>query len=359
VPTRDIIVIGGSAGAIDPLMYLFSLLPHRFPAAVFVVVHTSAEHSGALANVLGRAGVMPVELAKDRQPIQQAHAYVAPPDHHLLVGERKMSVVRGARENGFRPAVDPLFYSAARSYGSRVIGVILSGGLDDGNYGLTIIKQHGGLAVVQNPDEALITGMPMSAIKNVEIDHIVRTRELPRLLIDLVGQTVRVTETPNMAKQEPPTTSPTLQPWGADSPQLHGPPSIFTCPECGGTLWELEEGKLLRFRCHTGHSFSMESLVAQQDGKLENALWTAARALQEKAVLRRQLADRVGKQGMTLAAGDYRQQAKDAESKSVLIRQLLESEPFQAAHAKEESKKQPTVRRPRRKERKRSKKSGS
>src|SRR5262249_2114456 len=137
----------------------------------------------------------------------------------------------------------------------------------------------------------------------------------------------------NMAKQEPPTTSPNLQPGGADSQQLHGPPSVFTCPDCGGTLWELEEGKLLRFRCHTGHSYSMESLVAEQDGKLENALWTAARVLQEKAVLRRHLAERVGKQGMTIVAGDYRLQAEDAESKAELIRRLLGSEPFQAEHA--------------------------
>src|SRR5262249_22130121 len=146
------------------------------------------------------------------------------------------------------------------------------------------------------------------------------------------------TETVNMAKQEPPTSSPKLQSWGADSQQLHGPPSIFTCPECGGTLWELEEGKRPRFRCHTGHSYSMESLVAEQDGKLENALWTAVRVLQEKAVLRRHLADRVRKQGMSLVADDYRQQAQNAESNATVIRRLLESEPFQAAHGAAEAK---------------------
>jgi len=333
VAAHDIVVIGGSAGAIDPLVNLFAELPHRCPAALFVVVHTSADNSGALAGILARAGAFPVAYAKDGQSIREGRAYIAPPDHHLLVGKDKVALTRGPRENGFRPAVDPLFYSAARSYGSRVIGVILSGGMDDGTYGMTIIKEHGGIAVVQNPDEALINGMPLSAIKNVEVDHIVRIRELPELLTELANRPARATETVNMAKQEPPTISPKLQPWGADSSQLHGPPSIFTCPDCGGTLWELEEGKLPRFRCHTGHSYSMESLVVEQDGKLENALWTAARVLQEKAVLRRHLADRVGKQGMSMVAADYQRQAKAAESQATVIRRLLESEPFQGSRA--------------------------
>jgi two-component system chemotaxis response regulator CheB len=266
-----------------------------------------------------------VETARHGQSIRLGRAYVAPPDQHLLIGRDRMALSRGPRENGFRPAIDPLFYTAARSYKNRVIGVLLSGGLDDGTYGLTVIKENSGIAIVQNPDEAVINGMPLSAIKNVEVDHIVKARELPELLTQLVGRTVRTGEVNNMAELEPAAETEELHSWGAETPVLNGPPSIFTCPECGGSLWELQEGKVARFRCHEGHSFSVDSLVLQQDDKLENALWTAARVLQEKAVLRRHLAQRVSQQGLTLVASDYEKQAADAEAKAAIIRRLVEN----------------------------------
>src|SRR5262245_56695223 len=335
--THDTIVIGGSAGALDPLVELFSGLPRRFPAALLIVIHTAAENSGHLPDILSRAGALPVERARDGQTIHHGRAYVALPGYHLLVGDGKMSLTRGPRENGFRPAIDPLFYSAARSLKSRVIGVLLSGGLDDGTYGLTIVKEQGGVAIVQNPDDAVINGMPLSAIKNVEVDHIVRAKELPGLLVDLVAQPVQLTERSNMATQESKIAREQLHSWGADAPPLQGSPSIFTCPECGGSLWEIEEGKLTRFRCHVGHAYNMESLIAEHDGKLESALWTAARVMQERAVLRRHLADRMGKQGMTTIADDYRKTAADADAKSAIIRQLLESLPSEKAPAPERS----------------------
>jgi two-component system, chemotaxis family, protein-glutamate methylesterase/glutaminase len=341
VATHDMIVIGGSAGALDPLIHLFSALPRRFPAAVFVVVHTAAENTGVLANVLSRVGPFPVETARDVQAIRLGRAYIAPPDQHLLIGRSRMALSRGPRENGFRPAIDPLFYSAARSYKNRVIGVLLSGGLDDGTYGLTVIKEHSGIAIVQSPDEALINGMPLSAIKNVEVDHIVKARELPGLLMQLVGRSVRTGEVNNMAKLEPAAETDELHPWGAETPILNGPPSIFTCPECGGSLWELQEGKVMRFRCHEGHSFSVDSLVLQQDDKLENALWTAARVLQEKAVLRRHLAERVGQQGLSLVASDYQKQAEDAEAKAAIIRRLVENSAGQGTTPKRKKKSTP------------------
>src|SRR5262249_23748837 len=157
--------------------------------------------------------------------------------------------------------IDPLFYTAARSHGERVIAVLLSGALDDGTYGLNVVKERGGIAVVQRPGDALVTSMPLTAIKNVAVDHIARTKEIPSLLVELVDQSAQSKEQSHMAKQEASVSSPQLHAWGSTTPPLNGPPSVLTCPECGGTLWELEEGKVLRFRCHTGHSFSVESLV--------------------------------------------------------------------------------------------------
>src|SRR5262249_26514877 len=163
-------------------------------------------------------------------------------------------------------------------------------------------------------------------IKNVEVDHIVKVRDVPALLFELVDHSRQHREKSAMAKQEPTVSSPALHSWGSDAPPLNGAPSVFTCPECGGTLWELHEGngKVLRFRCHTGHSYSTESLLLEQDDKLERALWNAVRVMQEKAVLRRHLAHRVEKQGMKMVAASYLEQAKAAEASAATIRRLLD-----------------------------------
>ncbi len=319
----DIVVVGGSAGALEGLVKLLSGLPARFPAAVFVVIHSSPDSAGMLPQVLGRAGHLRVDQARDGEKIENRRVYIAPPNRHLLVGHGRVQVTRGPKENGFRPAIDPLFYTAASAYGPRVVGVLLSGAMDDGTYGLMVIKEHGGTAVVQHPEEALVPMMPMSAIQNVEVDHIVRAKEMPRLLGQLVRESAEDEEGPAVAKQEPGAMTPALQPWGAHTEKLNGAPSVFTCPECGGSLWELTEGNVLRFRCHTGHGFSTESLLTLQDGHLENALWTAARVLQERAVLRRQLAERASDRGLDRLANDYLSQAEDSEKKAGVLRELL------------------------------------
>jgi two-component system, chemotaxis family, protein-glutamate methylesterase/glutaminase len=340
---RDIIVVGGSAGAIEALTAIISGLPDRFPAKVFVVVHTSPTGSSKLADILARTSPLPVAIAQDGAPLKPGHIYIARPDYHLLVGQGEMGVTHGPKENGFRPAIDPLFYSAARTYGRRVIGVLLSGALDDGTYGLQIIKEHGGIVVVQHPDDALVANMPLSAIQNVEVDHILKAINIPSLLVQLTDHSVATPEGHASAHQEKAVTSPTLHVAGAHSGKLDGPPTVLTCPECGGTLWESEEGKMLRFRCHTGHSFGAETLLGQQDGKLEAALWNAVRVLQERAILRRQLADRMGQQGAKQVAAEYAKAAKAAEQDAATIRNLLvqNTEPLSGKPKRHRARKSP------------------
>jgi two-component system chemotaxis response regulator CheB len=191
VGARDIVVIGASAGGVSALLEIAAGLPRGLPASLFVAVHGSPDSPGFLPDVLSRAGPLPASHAVDSERFRHGRIYVAPPDRHMLLTERSIKVTRGPRENGFRPAVDPLFRSAAEGHGSRVIGIVLSGGLNDGTHGLRAIKEQGGIAVVQDVDEALVSSMPASAIQNVNVDHVVTVRELPALLARLVEQPAR------------------------------------------------------------------------------------------------------------------------------------------------------------------------
>src|SRR5438552_11698106 len=183
MPAQDIIAIGGSAGGLEALATVVSGLPRSLNASVFIVLHTSPQSGGALPQILARTATMPVEFAVDGEAPQRGRIYVAPPDHHLTFDDGIISVARGPRENGFRPAVDPLFRSAAKQYNGRVVGVVLSGAMDDGTFGLIAVKEAGGAAIVQHPYQAFVPSMPLSAIQNVEVDHIVRSEEIPTLLI--------------------------------------------------------------------------------------------------------------------------------------------------------------------------------
>jgi two-component system chemotaxis response regulator CheB len=327
MPTRDIIVIGGSAGSIVSLRKVLRDLPADFPAALFVVIHIAPTSPGVLAQVLAMAGRLPAETAVDGTPIRSGRIYVAPPDHHLLLGHGHVRGTRGPRENGCRPAVDPLFRTAATLYGSRVIGVILSGLLDDGTFGLSDIKRRGGLAIVQDPRDAEATGMPQSAISRVAVDQILPADQIAAALIELAGalQDVRamenhLTSTPLSENGHDPAER------GTDALHtglLPGPPSAFRCPECGGALWELHDGALIRFQCHVGHGYNGDSLAAAHAEALESALWTALRTLTDDAALRRRMAAHARDRGMSRSAQSYEKHAQDSERRADVIRAVL------------------------------------
>ena len=191
MPRHDIIVIGASAGGIWSLTQLVQHLPVDFPAPVFIVIHTSPQYPSCLPDILQASGKLPAVHAVDSTAIEPGRIYVAPPDRHLLVKPEYMRVVLGPKENRFRPAIDPLFRTAASAYGKRVVGVVLSGALDDGTAGLIEIKEQGGVAIVQDPKEALFPYMPESAIKHTEVDHILPVTDIARVLVDLSGEPVQ------------------------------------------------------------------------------------------------------------------------------------------------------------------------
>jgi two-component system chemotaxis response regulator CheB len=309
---RDVVVVGASAGGVETLGRLVASLPADLPAAVLVVLHVLAGGRSVLGDILARAGRLPSAAAVDGTKLETGRIYVAPPDHHLLLQDGVVRLSRGPRENGHRPSIDLLFRSAAQSYGPRVIGVVLSGLLDDGAAGLRAIKERGGAAVVQSPDDALYPAMPRNAIAATEIDAIVPLDQMAETLARLLAEPAEAVEAAGAAA-DPIEAPPAL------AAMLEGTLTGLTCPECGGALWETHDGPVQRFSCHVGHSYSVESMVSEQGRALESALWGALRALEERADLLRRLAQRSS--GVTRRRFDHR--ALEADEHADRLRDTL------------------------------------
>jgi two-component system, chemotaxis family, protein-glutamate methylesterase/glutaminase len=256
-------------------------------------------------------------------PIELGCVYVAPPDRHLLVEQGHVRLVRGPRENGARPAVDPLFRSAARAYGARVIGVILTGNLDDGTAGLMAIQSAGGLTVVQDPDDALYAGMPSSALRHVQADHVAPLADIPGILAGRVGEPVEQKGGGSVARQQGREVGISEMDRDAVESPRAGVPSGYACPECHGVLWEVDEGGLLRFRCRVGHAYSIENLLAAQGSSMDAALWAAYRALEERAALTERMGARMAERGQASLAQRYNEQTQETLQRAELIRRVL------------------------------------
>jgi two-component system chemotaxis response regulator CheB len=323
---RDIVVIGASAGGVECLTELCRGLPADFPAAILVVLHISPHSNSVLPAILTRSGALTARHPAGDEPIVPGQIYIAPPDHHLLVHENAVRVVRGPRENGHRPAVDPLFRTAARYFGPRVIGVVLSGALDDGTAGLMALKSRGGLAVVQDPQGAFHPSMPNHAIENVDVDYVVPMNLIAAKLVELVQKPLESPENeaapvPEEMKIE--TDMASLEPAALHLDERPGTPSGFSCPECHGALFELQEGSYVRYRCRVGHAYSPDSLLADQSQSLEAALWIALRALEESSALAHRVAQRAHSRSQPIPAQRFTERAAEAERNAALIRQVL------------------------------------
>jgi two-component system chemotaxis response regulator CheB len=326
MPGHDIIVIGASAGGVEALRELARGLPSNLPAAVFIVLHVPSAGPSLLPRILNQSGPLRASHAINGEAIERGRIYIAPPDHHLLLERGRVRVARGPKENRARPAADPLFRSAAHAYGTRVVGVVLSGSLDDGTAGLAAIKRRGGLTVAQDPEEALYPGMPRSARENVVLDHCLPIARIAPLLGQLASVPTKddaVYPVPEILKVE--TRIARLEESEMEDVEKIGELSAFTCPECRGALWELRDGDLLRFRCHVGHAFSAESLLADQSEELENALWAALRSLEENAALARRMAARAGERNQTVSVTRFEENARRVEQHAAVIRQVLQN----------------------------------
>ena len=297
---RDLVVVGASAGGVDALQELVRGLPPEFPAAVMVVLHVASTGTSVLPQILSRRGPLPAAFAEDGDELRRGQIYVAPADHHMLVQDDRIRLTQGPRENGHRPAIDSLFRSAARAARERCVGVILSGLLDDGASGLRLIKQYGGASVVQDPDDALFPSMPQAAMAIAAIDVVAAARVMGARLCTLVEQ---------------PVGPPPEHPYET----VEGAPTTLTCPECGGTLWEQEDGPELRFVCRVGHAYSLGALVEEQGRSLETTLWSAVRALEERADLNMRLARR----SRGTPQEQYEERGAEAGARARTLREIL------------------------------------
>jgi len=318
---HDIVVIGASAGGVRALRAIFARFPPNLPAAILVTLHITPDAPSVLPDLLGRASPLPAGHAVDGELVEKGRIYVAPPDHHLLVRGGAIALSRGPRESGTRPAADPMFRSAAREYGPRVIGVVLSGGLDDGTAGLRAIKARGGVTVAQAPESALVADMPRNAIAEGVADYIVDLDELPARLLELI-------KTPAPAVTIPqPSDDAELVAARVDRGVLYqsqpGVPSDFTCPDCGGVLRLIPDKHASHYRCQVGHAWNQRALLAAQVERVEESLWAALRALEEHAKLTRRVRDDLKRRNAAAVVDRLDERLRDAEHHAREIRKLI------------------------------------
>jgi two-component system chemotaxis response regulator CheB len=322
MPRRDVVVVAASAGGIEALRNVLAGIPPDFDAAICVVLHLSATSGVALPMILDRSGPLPAAAAHDGERLCGGRIYVCVADHHLLLSDGHLHVRRGPRENGYRPAADPLFRSAARYFGPRAIGVVLSGTLSDGAAGLAAIRREGGLAVVQDPHDALYPGMPNHALEWVNADYVVPATEIGPLLARLIEEPVddHGIDLPSDMRQEVAIMEEGPPAVGEPHP---GTPSQWPCPDCNGVLWEVDDPDVLRFRCRVGHAWSGDSLLDEQRQVVENALWMALRSMEDRAELSRALAERAQTRGRVVSAERFRENANQLTSSAEVLRRLL------------------------------------
>jgi two-component system chemotaxis response regulator CheB len=342
MPKHRVVVVGASAGGIEALIQLLRALPADLLAAVLVALHYPPKEESSLANLLDRKSELLVSYPNEGEVIQAGHVYLAPPDRHMLINDSHIRLEHGPRENGFRPSIDPLFRSAADTFGEQAIGVILSGSLGDGVSGLKAIKEAGGMAIVQDPNEALFPALPNNAIAKVTVDHVLPVGMIAEVIKQAVLEwTVVQGEEglPNSVEEEEQAVQDDLARFEEGQPLAGTPgstPTMLTCPECGGVLWELKNGKMIQYRCHVGHTFAEENMLTEQTKTLEAALWTAVRTLVERAALLKRMAERAGELGNLKTEERFEKAAQEAEAQAEVIRRSLVAgwrDPENEAHA--------------------------
>ena len=302
-----IVCVGASAGGVDALREFVGGFDASFAGSVLVVLHLPPSAGSALDRILARASRMQAARGDDGQVLRRGVMYVARPDHHLLVHDGHVRLSHGPRENGVRPAIDPLFRSAAEAFGDRAVGVVLSGTGDDGTAGLAFLRARGGMVLVQDPEDAAYREMPARAIEAVDVDVVGTPADLATAAAKRIATFGSPSHVPTRSQE------------GGD----RGVPSEFVCPDCGGTLFERPDGGVDRFVCRVGHAYSPESLLEHQDEHIENVLWSAVRAFEERADLARRMMDRLDRAGLDHAADRYRIRIEESRRHGAQLREYL------------------------------------
>ena len=321
---RRLVVIGASSGGIETLRTIVAGIPDTFSAGICIALHMSPESPGVLPEILGRVGRLPVSLARDGQRIQAGQIYIAPPDRHLLIEPGRLRVTKGPREHGFRPAIDPLFRSAAQVFGPAAVGIVLTGNLDDGTAGLWTIQKLGGTTVVQDPEDALFPSMPQNALRHVSADYVVPASRMASLIDDITSKTPQEREPvaiPSHIDVEVKIAN-EASPRDAGLEKI-GVPSPYACPDCHGVLLEIEEGGRIRFRCHTGHAYSLESLLAGMREGIHKALSAAERAFDEGSLLMQRIGTQLRQHNQHEVSMRMMKASDREKRKAEAVRELL------------------------------------
>src|SRR5262245_31715750 len=320
--TRDLLVIGGSAGGVEALVFLARNFPSDFPAAVVVTIHLPPQGGSVLDELLTSVGPLPAAFAAEHDRMRNGFIYIAPADRHLIVEGDFFTLGLGPRENSSRPAIDPMMRSAALCCGSRAIGVVLTGTLGDGASGLWAIDQCGGTTIVQDPDDAAFPDMPANALNRLRPDHIVKLSEMPQLLTRLVtqpaGKTMPVP--PSIGFEV------AIARGGhaaIEQMDLVGKRSGFACPDCHGAMWEIDEGDLVRYRCHVGHTYTADLMALALDDNLRRALGSALRAMEERRSLAGNLQDQAERKGQSRLASSWAHRSREFQRELDVIRDAI------------------------------------
>ena len=328
---RDIIVIGSSAGGVHALQQLVASLPHDFEASIFIVQHVSPNGTSFLPEILSKHGHLKAVHPKDNEHIRQGCIYIAPPDCHMLIEGDKILVKKGPKENRFRPSIDALFCSAAYNYGPRVIGVVLTGMLDDGTSGMWSVKRLGGLGIIQEPDDAQYPAMPTNVLEYVNVDYIVPLADVAALLVKLIQDDMIGPEDMQKAEMEKAELErmkieidTAAQRNGFERGIMEiGDLTPLTCPECHGVLVRLKEGNIVRYRCHTGHSYHANSLLSGLVESVEIKLYEALKSLEETVLLLEESAMEDEENGDVPVAHSLIQKAQIARKRAIKLREFI------------------------------------
>lgn len=321
-----LIVIGASAGGLEPLKNIISSLPKNFPAALLIVKHISSSAENVLPNILSRVSKLPVIQPGNNHTIEPGHIYIAPPKFHMIIENGKIQLKKGPRINHSIPAIDPLFYSAALHNKSRTIGILLSGLLDDGSAGLLALKKYNGIAIVQDLKEAEYQDMPSNGCRATPVDYCLPAVEIEAVLKKIVNSPININSS-NIPDVPLLKTELNMNFTETDSNEndMHdiGAPSVFSCPECNGVLWQVHDESLERYRCRVGHAFGLDSLVNNKEKNTDAALWAALRALEEKKNLANNLISRAKKEN-SKNLKHFQKKAHEVEEHIQTIRKILQ-----------------------------------
>ncbi len=329
---RNVLAIGTSAGGVDALLFLAKHFPADCPAAILVTIHLPHQSRSSLDQLLSRAGPLAATFAREGDAVENGHVFIAPPGHHLLIDGDTLALGVGPRENNVRPAIDPMLRSAAVCCGRRTVGVVLTGTQSDGASGLWAVNECGGVSVVQDPRDAAFPEMPLHALSRSKPHHIVSLADMPPLLDRLVrqpaGEPVPAPASIRFEVDIARTGHSTMQ----DMDHI-GRRSVLACPDCHGVMWEIDEGDLIRYRCHVGHAYTAETMELALDENLRRALASALRALEERAALTEKLRRQATERGHHQSAETWASKKTEYEAEADVIRTAIRRADALAARA--------------------------